>query len=70
VPYGLLAPFFDGLLDAARGRTVVIDGFEPLYGFKGPSQFAAARRLVYEEVLPIVSARLSPPLAPRLGCDP
>jgi hypothetical protein len=57
VPYGLLAPFIDGLLEGARGRTVVIDGFELSYGFKEPSQFAAARRLVQEEVLPIVGPR-------------
>jgi hypothetical protein len=57
VPYGLLAPFIDGLLEGARGRTVVIDGFELSYGFKEPSQFAAARRLVHEEVLRIVGPR-------------
>jgi hypothetical protein len=57
VPYGLLAPFIDGLLEAARGRTIVIDGFELSYGFKEPSQFAAARRLVHEEALPIVGAQ-------------
>ncbi len=35
----------------------MVDGFELSYGFKEPAQFAAARRLVYTDVLPIVGAR-------------
>jgi hypothetical protein len=31
--YGLLAPFVDGMLEAARGRTRVVDGYELSYGF-------------------------------------
>jgi hypothetical protein len=55
VLYGLLAPFVDGLLDGARGRTLVVDGFELSYGFREPSQFEAARRLFETGVLPIVA---------------
>ena len=55
--YGLLAPFLDGLLEAARGGTRVVDGYELSYGFQHAGQFADARRLVAEGVLPIVGAR-------------
>jgi hypothetical protein len=53
--YGLLAPFLDGLLDAARGRTRLVDGYELSYGFKDPRQFDDARRLFESGVLPIVA---------------
>ena len=55
--YGLLAPFLDGLVEAARGGTRIIDGYELSYGFREPSQFVEARRLVREGVLPIVGPR-------------
>ena len=55
VPYGLLAPFVDGLLAGARGRTVVVDGFELSYGFREPSRFEEARRTFEAGVLPIVA---------------
>jgi hypothetical protein len=32
--YGLLAPFVDGLLEAARGRTRLVDGHEISNGYK------------------------------------
>jgi len=54
-PYGLLAPFLDGLLEAARGRTRLVDGYELSYGFKDPRQFDDARRLFETGVLPIVA---------------
>ncbi len=53
-PYGLLAPFLDGMLEAARGRTSLVDGFELSYGYRDPPQFSVARRLFEEGVLPIV----------------
>jgi hypothetical protein len=56
--YGLLAPFVDGMLDTARGRTRIVDGYELSYGFREPRQFADARRLVEQGVLPIVAAPL------------
>jgi len=55
-PYGLLAPFLDGLLEAAHGRTVVVDGYELSYGYREPARFAQARRLVHQDVLAIVGA--------------
>jgi hypothetical protein len=55
-PYGLLAPFLDGLLEAASGHTRVVDGFELSYGYREPAQFAEARRVVHQDVLPMVRA--------------
>ena len=55
--YGLLAPFLDGVVEAAQNTTQIIDGYELSYGFREPSQFAEARRLVREGVLPIVGPR-------------
>ena len=55
VTYGLLAPFVDGLLDGARGRTLVVDGFELSYGFREPARFAEARRAFGAGALPIVA---------------
>jgi len=52
--YGLLAPFLDGMLEAARGRDRIVDGFEQSYGYKTGEQFAAGRNLVKQGVLPIV----------------
>ncbi len=54
-PYGLLAPFLDGMLDAARGQTRLVDGYELSYGFKESRQFDDARRLFSRAVLPIVA---------------
>jgi len=45
----------DGLLDAATGRTHIVDGYELSYGFKDPLQFDDARRLFDTGVLPIVA---------------
>jgi hypothetical protein len=55
--YGLLAPFLDGLVEAARGGTRIVDGYELSYGFREPAQFAEARHLVRESVLSIVGPR-------------
>jgi len=67
VPYGLLAPFVDGLLAAARGRTVVVDGFELSYGFREPSRFEEARRTFDRGVLPIVASPAAYRRHARLG---
>jgi len=54
--YGLLAPFLDGLLDAAEGGTLIIDGYELSYGYKELAQFTKARRTMTQGVLPFVHA--------------
>jgi hypothetical protein len=38
-PYGLLGPFLDGLFEAARGETRIVDGFEFSYPFRTPDSF-------------------------------
>jgi hypothetical protein len=54
--YGLLAPFLDGMVEAAGGRTRLVDGYEPAYYHdKSLEAFAAGRRVMTEEVLPIVA---------------
>ncbi|HEY3120634.1 MAG TPA: hypothetical protein VGL15_08425 [Vicinamibacteria bacterium] len=55
--YGLLAPFLDGMVWAARGRTRIVDGYELSYGYRDPGLFPAARRTMKEELLPIVADR-------------
>jgi hypothetical protein len=54
-PYGLLAPFLDGLVEAARGGTRLVDGFELSYGYKERAQFDTAHDLMKHGVLPIVA---------------
>jgi hypothetical protein len=39
----LLVPFFDGLVAAERDGTRIVDGHEPSYGYREPSQFDRAR---------------------------
>jgi len=53
--YGLLAPFLDGLVEAARGGAKIVDGFELSYGYKDKGQFDKGYRLMREGVLPIVA---------------
>src|SRR5690349_4547402 len=52
--YGLLAPFLDGMVEAARGHARLVDGHELSYGFKEPLQFEAARQTMKRDLLPIV----------------
>jgi hypothetical protein len=52
--YGLLAPFLDGMVEGARGRTQLIDGYELSYGYKTAAQFTGARQEVTQDLLPIV----------------
>ena len=53
--YGLLAPFLDGMVEAAKGRSRLVDGFELSYGYKEPAKFDEGYRLMKEGVLPIVA---------------
>lgn len=52
--YGLLAPFMDGLVDAARGSTRLVDGHEISYGYKEARQYTAAYQTMRTGLLPIV----------------
>ncbi|RPI00196.1 MAG: hypothetical protein EHM71_17685 [Zetaproteobacteria bacterium] len=54
--YGLLVPFLDGMVDAANGCTRLVDGYEPAYFHnKNLEKFAAAYRMLTEDLLPIVA---------------
>ena len=53
--YGLLAPFLDGMLEAAARDVRFVDGHELSYGYKEPKQFDAAYKMMQEELLPIVA---------------
>ncbi|HSB79891.1 MAG TPA: hypothetical protein VLM91_14015 [Candidatus Methylomirabilis sp.] len=54
--YGLLPAFLDGMVEAARGRTRLVDGYEiAYYHNKDTTKFAAAYQTIREELLPIVA---------------
>ncbi len=55
VEYGLLVPFLDGMVEAVRGKTRIVDGFELSYGYKADRQFDEGRELMTEGVAPIVA---------------
>ena len=54
-PNGLLAPFLDGLFDAARGNTQIVDGHELSYGFRDTTLFHRAARTMKRSLVPIVA---------------
>jgi len=53
--YGLLAPFLDGMVQAAEDATQLIDGYEISYGYKEPTRFVTAYRTMQTQLLPIVA---------------
>jgi hypothetical protein len=53
--YGLLAPFLDGMFEAADPKARIVDGYELAYTYKQREQFEAGRKLMAEGVLPIVA---------------
>ena len=53
--YGLLAPFLDGAVDAARGKARLVDGYELSYGYRKRADFAGGHALMKKGVLPIVA---------------
>ena len=55
VPYGLLAPFLDGMTDACDAGATLIDGHESSYAYREPEQFDEARRRLLSDVLDIVA---------------
>jgi hypothetical protein len=54
--YGLLAPFLDGMFDAARGKAKIVDGFEMSYGYKAAAEFDAIKPLIANSVMKIVES--------------
>jgi hypothetical protein len=53
--YGLLPAFFDGMVDATRGRARIVDGQETTYPIREPWQIGAAKHEMRKGVLPIVA---------------
>ncbi len=53
--YGLLAPFLDGMLAAADGKTRFVDGCESAYSYFEAKKFARAARLMRDDVLAMVA---------------
>jgi hypothetical protein len=56
VSYGLLPALLNGMLDAARGNSQIIDGYEISYAYKKKSQFDAAMK-VRQRSLALVANR-------------
>lgn len=55
-PLGLLAPWLDGMVEAARGGTRLVDGHEPAYFHdRDPARLAAAYRTMTQDLLPMVA---------------
>jgi hypothetical protein len=55
--YGLLVPFLDGMIEAARGRTRIVDGHELSYGYRDASAFLDARRAITRDAATLASDR-------------
>jgi len=53
--YGLYAPFLDGMVDAARGGTRLVDGYELSYGERDTARFAAHYRRMKHDALAVVA---------------
>jgi hypothetical protein len=43
---GLLVPFLDGMIEAAHGKTKLVDGHELSYGYRDASEFVAAHDVI------------------------
>lgn len=59
--YGLLAPFLDGMVDAAEGESSLIDGWESAYSYFEEKKFRTARRIIHQDVLAMVADRVKYP---------
>jgi len=55
--YGLLAPFLDGMIDAARNGSQLIDGCESAYSYFDEKKFRTARQMIHKDVLAMVADR-------------
>jgi hypothetical protein len=55
--YGLLVPFLDGMIEAARGRTRIVDGHELSYGYRDAKSFFDARRAIARDAAALAADR-------------
>ena len=53
--YGLLAPFLNGMVEAAQGGTQLIDGWESAYSYFEEKKFRKARKMIHEDILAMVA---------------
>lgn len=65
--YGLLAPFLNGMLDAANDSTQIIDGFESSYGYRDIQRFDTASDLIRNRVKLFVANPQKYPKVCRVG---
>jgi hypothetical protein len=65
--YGMLAPFLDGMLDAIKGNTILVDGNEGAYRFRDTNRFATSYRAMKQDLLPIVQSKENYPKHFSLG---
>ena len=72
-PYGLLVPFVDGLIECAKGKTRIVDGFEQSYGYREITQFEQAHETITLKAAGLMSDppayRASSPLGFGLWLD-
>ena len=52
--YGLLAPFLDGMISAAKGKTRFIDGNESAYWYSTPAHFSRGKSKLQKDVRQII----------------
>jgi hypothetical protein len=55
--YGLLAPFLDGMVEAAAGGSQLIDGWESAYSYFEEKKFRKARQMIHRDILAMVADR-------------
>jgi len=55
--YGLLAPFLDGMVEAAEGGSQLIDGWESAYSYFEEKKFRTARQMIHQDILALVADR-------------
>ncbi len=55
VSYGLLVPLLDGMVEAARQGSKIVDGYELAYSYKDTSKFEEGYRMMSQQVLEIVA---------------
>ena len=53
--YGLLAPFLDGMLEAAEGQAQLIDGWESAYSYFEEKKFRKARQMIHKDILALTA---------------
>ena len=53
--YGLLAPFLDGMTEAATGGSRLIDGWESAYSYFEEKKFRKARQMIHHDILALAA---------------